>query len=164
MQTDFVSFTSLPWPCVNARNFKAIMPCARVSSLILWTRAYAMPVRFAVLPAAAECAAVLKVESTAADLCSLCAALRRDGFLHVTFSFFSHSLSLVLTNVSIHNENLSFFFCLSLSCVVTSRVSLLLDHELLSSFASRHLTLFNSHINFLWSAFSLVFFFFFSFG
>lgn len=81
-----------PRPCVHARHFESIVPSAGVSSLVFGARAHPVSVSFAVLPTAAECAAVLEVKATATDLCSLLNAagllrLRWQRLLHCEFEF-----------------------------------------------------------------------------
>lgn len=80
-----VNFHS-PGPSVDAWHLEAVVPSTGISALILGARAHAMTVRLAVFPAAAERAAVLEVESTATDLCSLLRTglwrLRRQRVLH----------------------------------------------------------------------------------
>lgn len=66
---DFV--LNSPRPRIDARHFKSVVPCSGIGALVFRARAHAMPVRLAVLPTAAECSAILEIESAATDLCSL---------------------------------------------------------------------------------------------
>ena len=52
-------------PGVHADHFEAVRPGARVLALALGSRAHTVAVGFAVLPASAVCAAIVKVEPTA---------------------------------------------------------------------------------------------------
>lgn len=59
------NFAHLPGPHVDAGHLKAVMPRARVCALTLRTRADAVPVGLAILPATAVRATVVEVEPAA---------------------------------------------------------------------------------------------------
>ena len=59
----------LPWPGVDSRNLKTVMPRSWVFTLSLGTCAHPMAMSFSILPATTEGSSIIKVESSSTHTC-----------------------------------------------------------------------------------------------